>query len=189
VRRSPIVDISGVWRLVEQARSESDEAVLDADEVAQRMAALLGQREPAEIVAFAQPLWDLLAQSYRADLRAAAYVINGRASDDGFDYFRGWLIAQGETVFHEALADPDRLVGHPIVVQAVANGEDLWGEDILAVVWNSHLAATGQELPSDAFTILYPQLDRDWDFDFDDEAEMRRRLPRLTGLYYQPAEA
>jgi hypothetical protein len=25
-----------------------------------------------------------------------------------------------------------------------------------------------------------------WDFDFDDEAEMRR-LPHLTDLYYQPA--
>jgi hypothetical protein len=189
VRRSSIVNISDVWCLIEQARSELDQAALDADEVAQRMAALLSQREPAEIVAFAQPLWDLLAQSYRADLWAAAYVINGGASDDGFDYFRGWLIAQGETVFHETLADPDRLADHPIVVQAAVNGEDLRGEDILAVAWNAYLAGTGQELPSNAYAIRYPQLDRDWDFDFDDEAEMRRRLPRLTALYYQPAEA
>ncbi|MFV2008312.1 MULTISPECIES: DUF4240 domain-containing protein [unclassified Micromonospora] len=183
------MNVSDVWCLVEQARSELSQAALDADEVAQRMVALLGQRKPAEIVAFAQPLWNLLAQSYRVDLWAAAYVINGGASDDGFDYFRGWLIAQGETVFNEALADPDWLAGHPIVVQAAANGEDLWCEDILAVAWNAHLAATGQELPSNAYSIRYPQLDRDWDFDFDDEAEMRRRLPRLTGLYYQPTEA
>jgi hypothetical protein len=47
----------------------------------------------------------------------------------------------------------------------------------------------GEELPPKAFTVRYPQLDPDWDFDFDDEAEMRRRLPRLADLYYQPAEA
>ncbi|MFC6020102.1 DUF4240 domain-containing protein [Plantactinospora solaniradicis] len=183
------MDTDDVWRLVEQSRSESDEAVVDANEVAQRLVALLGQHEPTEIVAFAQPLWDLLAQSYRADLWAAAYVINGGASDDGFDYFRGWLIAQGQTAFHQALADPDSLASHPTVTQAAAEGEDLWGEDMLGAAWNAHLTATGQELPSDAFAIRYPQLDPDWDFDFDDEAEMRRRLPRLTELYYQPAEA
>jgi len=189
VPHSSLVDTGDVWRLVEQARRELDEAVVRADEVAQRMVELLAPREPAEIVAFAQPLWDLLAESYRADLWAAAYVINGGASDDGFDYFRGWLIAQGQTVFHQALADPDNLAGNPIVVQAAAAGEDLWGEDILGVAWSAHLAATGQQLPPKAVTIRYPQLDPDWDFDFDDKAEMRRRLPRLTDLYHQPAQA
>lgn len=183
------MDTDDVWRLVEQARNELNEDTAEADEVAQRMAALLARREPAEIVAFAQPLWDLLAESYRADLWAAAYVINGGASDDGFDYFRGWLIAQGEAVFRQAIADPDSLAGHPIVARAAADGEDLGDEDILGVAWNAHLAATGQELPPSAFTIRYPQLDPDWDFDFDDESEMRRRLPRLTDLYYQSVDA
>ncbi|WP_202610450.1 DUF4240 domain-containing protein [Herbidospora solisilvae] len=107
----------------------------------------------------------------------------------GFDYFRGWLIAQGRTVFHQALADPDSLAGNPVVVQAAAAGEDLWCEDMPGVAWDAHLAATGEQLPADAFTIRYPPLDPDWDFDFDDEAEMRRRLPRLTTLYHQPEEA
>ena len=29
--------------------------------------------------------------------------------DDGFDYFRGWLIAQGRSVFERALVNPDSL--------------------------------------------------------------------------------
>ncbi|GLX97612.1 DUF4240 domain-containing protein [Herbidospora sp. NBRC 101105] len=183
------MNTADVWRLVEQARRELDDAGARADEVARRVVELLAQRRPAEIVAFEQPLWDLLAESYRADLWAAAYVINGGASDDGFDYFRGWLIAQGRTVFHQALADPDSLAGHPVVVRAAAAGEDLWCEDILGVAWDAHLAATGEEPPADAFTVRYPRLDPGWDFDFDDEAEMRRRLPRLTTLYHQPEEA
>jgi hypothetical protein len=115
-------------------------------------------------------------------------VINGGASDDGFDYFRGWLIAQGRAVYEQALADPDSLAGLPAVVDACASGEDLWGEDILGVAWNAYQTATGSELPQGAYSLRYPDLDPSWDFDFDNETEMRRRLPRLTGLYYESSD-
>jgi hypothetical protein len=177
------MDTKDVWRLVEQARADTGGG--DADAVAGRMTALLAQREPTEIVAFAQPLWDLLVASYRADLWAAAYVINGGSSDDGFDYFRGWLLAQGQAVYDQALTDPDSLADLPAVLAAAEEGEELEGEAILSVAWDAHLQATHKELPADAFTISYPQLDPDWDFDFNDEVEMRRRLPRLTALYYE----
>ncbi|WP_043515865.1 MULTISPECIES: DUF4240 domain-containing protein [unclassified Actinoplanes] len=180
------MDTDDVWQLVEQARRERDGS-LQADEVAQRMVELLAEREPAEIASFAQPLWDLLAESYRVELWAAAYVVNGGASDDGFDYFRGWLITQGRTVFQQAVADPDTLADNPIVIQSAAAGECLEDGDVLNVASNAYLAATGHELPHDAFTIRYPELDFTWDFD--DEAEMRQRLPRLTDLHYQSAEA
>jgi len=177
------MDTEGVWRLVEQARADTGGD--DAEAVAARMTALLAQREPAEIVAFVQPLWDLLIASYRADLWAAAYMINGGASDDGFDYFRGWLVSQGRAVYNQATADPDSLAGLSTVLAAAEAGEDLECGDILSVAWHAHLQATGEELPPDALTIRYPPLDPDWDFDFDDQAEMRRRLPRLTALYYE----
>lgn len=34
----------------------------------------------------------------------------GGCSDDSFDYFRGWLIAQGEEVFRKVLESPEFLV-------------------------------------------------------------------------------
>lgn len=37
--------------------------------------------------------------------------MHGGCSDDSFDYFRGWLTAQGKEVFLNALADPDSLAG------------------------------------------------------------------------------
>jgi hypothetical protein len=178
-----------VWHLVEQARADLGEEADDhADAIAERMTQLLARREPIEIVAFSQPLWNLLAGSYRADLWAAAYVINGGASDDGFDYFRGWLIAQGQTVYEQALADPDSLAGLAAVVSAHAKEHDLWGEDVLGVAWDAYQTTTGSQLPPNAYTVRYPDLDPAWDFDFDDEAEMRRRLPRLTSLYYGPPD-
>ncbi|MFF5497583.1 DUF4240 domain-containing protein [Streptomyces aquilus] len=41
--------------------------------------------------------------------------MNGGCSDDGFDYFRGWPIAQGREDFERATADPDALAELPAV--------------------------------------------------------------------------
>ena len=47
--------------------------------------------------------------AYTWDLWGAAYLINGGAADDGFEYFRSWLISMGHDVFSNAVAEPDSL--------------------------------------------------------------------------------
>ena len=47
--------------------------------------------------------------SYRQDLWAVPYVVLGGCSDDGFDYFRFWLVARGKNVFFDAIENPDSL--------------------------------------------------------------------------------
>ncbi|MFC5002216.1 DUF4240 domain-containing protein [Dactylosporangium cerinum] len=177
-------EIGDVWRAVEQARAGLP-VTAEAEKVAESMVRLLSRWQPADIAAFDRPVRELLAVSYRSDLWAAAYIINGGASDDGFDYFRGWLIAQGRDTFERALADPDSLAGHPAVVAAAAEGrDDLEGEDILGVAWQAYRDVTGADgLPRPVDPVALPDLDPDWDFDFDDSAEMRRRLPRLAALH------
>jgi hypothetical protein len=146
------------------------------------MTELLSARPAEEIAAFAQPVWDLLAASYNWNLWAAAYVINGGASDDGFEYFRGWLIAQGREVFERSVADPDSLADHSTIIATAEDGEDgIECEDVLGVAWSAYRAATGENLPAGTFTVRYPELGEGWDFD--DASEMARRLPRLTALY------
>lgn len=39
----------------------------------------------------------------------AAFVVMGGCSDDGFDYFRGWLISRGEEVFNQVIKNPEFL--------------------------------------------------------------------------------
>ncbi|MEV0492120.1 hypothetical protein [Streptomyces atratus] len=68
---------------------------------------------------------------------------------------------------------------------AAADGIDLDCEETLSIVWNAHVMATGKQLPDDAFTIRYPELDPTWDVDFDDQGEMTRHLPRLAALYLE----
>ncbi|MFD6230165.1 DUF4240 domain-containing protein [Streptomyces sp. NPDC060232] len=172
------------WQLIETARTETAaDAGAGVDAVARRAGELLAARPQAEIAAAQQVLWDLLAESYRSPLWAAAYMINGGCSDDGFDYFRGWLLTQGRAVFDAALADPDSLADHPAVREAAAEGLELWDEEALSIAWSAYESATGRELPADSFTISYPPLDPSWDFDFDDTAELATRLPRLSALF------
>lgn len=48
-------------------------------------------------------------QSYKQDLWAVAYTVMGGCSDDGFDYFRFWLISRGKDVYMNALSNADSL--------------------------------------------------------------------------------
>ncbi|MGW6318101.1 hypothetical protein [Streptomyces sp. NPDC055099] len=68
---------------------------------------------------------------------------------------------------------------------SATDGIDLECEEVLSIAWNAHIMATGRQLPDDAFTIRYPELDPAWNFDFDDHSEMAQRLPRLAALYLE----
>ncbi|MEU4358728.1 DUF4240 domain-containing protein [Streptomyces virginiae] len=176
------MDNDRFWHLIEQARRLAVDPT-DAEEVASHATTLLADHQPAEILQAEQVLWDLMAASYLAPLWAAAYQINGGCSDDGFDYFRGWLIAQGRATFEQVINDPDSLADLPVVQLAAAEGWDLDGEASLPIVWNAYRAATGSEPPADSFTIRYPEFDPEWDFDFGDHERIARHLPRIAALY------
>ncbi|MCB5164060.1 DUF4240 domain-containing protein [Streptomyces bambusae] len=176
------MDKEQFWKLIDEARAQ-EPAGADGDAVARRASALLAVLPVAEITATQQVLWDLLGESYRGPLWAAAHLVNGGCSDDGFDYFRGWLILQGREAFERAVADPDTLATLPQIRAAAPTGCELECERALALAWDAHRARTGADLPAGAFTISYPALDPAWAFDFDDTAELSRRLPALARLY------
>jgi len=62
-----------------------------------------------DIEAFEAAFDRQMKRSYSWDLWGVAYVVHGVASDDGFEYFRCWLISKGQRFFEQVLADPDSL--------------------------------------------------------------------------------
>jgi hypothetical protein len=120
-----------------------------------------------------------LQRSYLAKLWAAAYLINGGCSDDGFDYFRGWLLAQGKTVFFAAIANPDSLAEVLPHLPGWQPGEELEFEDMLSIASDIFEPRTGSYPP-------FPAQDPDhvfgemWDEENDDF--YREHLPRLYAL-------
>ena len=128
------------WRLIEEAKDESGG---DGDEQAARLQAKLEALPADEIIAFKHIQDELMDRSYRNELWATAYIINGGCSDDGFDYFRGWLIGQGERVFHDTLRDPEGTL-----LTAAGEGEgETENESILSAAHEAYGARTGQEMP------------------------------------------
>ncbi|MEO8301058.1 MAG: DUF4240 domain-containing protein, partial [Rhizomicrobium sp.] len=96
----------GFWKIIEsakQAAGSDTEARVDA------LRSVLGKLTPADLQAFQNHYDQQIQAAYRWDLWAAAYIINGGCSDDGFRYFRDWLISEGRPVFEAALKDPDSL--------------------------------------------------------------------------------
>ena len=158
------------WNLIEAARAESD----DAQETAEQLGEQLSELEPETLYAFEEQLARLLERSYTWELWGVAYVLNGGCSDDGFHYFRGWLIAQGREVFERALTDPDSLVDQ------VEDMEEAECEDILHVATSAYREATG-DYP-EGITVNLPDLGPSWDFD--DRAEMARRYPRSVAQFW-----
>jgi len=175
------MDTRQFWKLIEDARAQVADPA-DGEAIAARAAALLSAFPREEIAAAQRVLDSLLAGSYRNSLWAAAFLINGGCGDDGFEYFRGWLIVQGREVFEQSVADPDSLAGLPVIGPPTLDRPWIECEETLYIAMRAYKAATGEELPADAFTIRYPELDAGRDFDFGDRTKMGRRLPRLAAL-------
>ncbi len=168
------------WAHVAATRHRDCDA--HADRLVERLSKL-----PAEECLDFHHWWGWMSRrAYRTDLWGAAYLVNGGCSDDGFQYFRWWLVLQGRAVYEAAIADPDSLAetldGETDVEAEVGPGLDAW------------FAATGTERDDsgyDAFDRAMrfrhpaapppPPLAPFWDFD--DDGQVRARLPRLAEMY------
>jgi hypothetical protein len=136
----------------------------------------LRELQPIEITNFLRLFNQLMDDAYRWDLWGAAYLINGGCSDDGFAYFRSWLISRGQTVYAAALKSPDSLVGLVDPELDDYEFEDLWG--IAQTVYEER---TGEEMPPMEYRGPHTPSGRPWDFE--EEEETSRRLPKLAALY------
>jgi hypothetical protein len=97
------------WKIIDDAREESS----NSDEVPAAVQKTLEGLNPDDILGFYREFQRRMVESYRWDLWAIAYIVRGGCSDDGFDYFRGWLISKGRHYFESALKDPTRAADEP----------------------------------------------------------------------------
>ena len=137
------------WALVENARDGGDRC----GRVAGRLTDTLLKLPPTAIEEFGHELSALMAESYRWDLWAVAYVANGGASDDGFDYFRGWLITRGRAQFERALRDPPAAV---IGAKRIISFLPFECEEMLSVADQAYEKVTRAPLPQ-ATRVAWPK--------------------------------
>jgi len=93
------------WAIIEASFADRQ------DQQSEKLKAELSKLNKDDLIAFESSYRTKLREAYHWDLWAAAYIINGGCSDDGFDYFCDWLISRGKTVFEDALENPETLIG------------------------------------------------------------------------------
>jgi hypothetical protein len=94
------------WQLIDAVKTDAGTDIEARPAVLQRH---LSSLDPAGIQSFQQRYETLLLEANSWSLWGAASLMNGGCSDDGFKYFRDWLISEGEKTFKEAVVKPDSL--------------------------------------------------------------------------------
>jgi hypothetical protein len=163
------VDAAAFWTLIDRSAATKDqEAQLTA------LRALLDTLTPDQIVGFQTQFDAAMARANSWDLWGAAYLANGGASDDGFAYFRSWLISKGERAFETVAARPDALAG----LLPADEGDELEFEAIAYAAGDAWAAKTGRnasEMPRSEVVQAEPS---GTPFSEDPDA-LARRYPQL----------
>lgn len=134
-----------------------------------------------EIADFDAVMRALHTELYTWDLWGAAYVINGGASDDGFHYFKSWVIGQGRTIYEAAKTDPEDLAS---LIPSEGGGHVEF-EEIEYVAREIWREKTGSfEMPS--IDLLPRKAEPDGEPFENDAGSLRVRYPRLWQRFGEP---
>lgn len=164
------MDDKRFWSIIKRARAEADG---DTEAVGEIVLEQLVEMPPADIAAFDAQLRGKLDAANTWALWGAAYWMNGGCSDDGFVYFRAWLVAKGQKAYEAALNDPDSL--------AKLDGdeeEEYECEGLLDAADQAYRAATGEPLPERVAAGPAAPAGEPWDFD--DADASATRLPKIV---------
>jgi hypothetical protein len=167
------MDEDQFWAITEAG---GHEAFADPDRQITAVRQRLVGQSPQEIHDFHLHFNQKLTDAYTWDLWGAGYLINGGCSDDGFHYFRAWLISRGRAVYEAAVANPDSLAGLTDPRRDDYEFEELW-----YVAQEAYREVTGEEMPASEFRRLMTPRGRRWNFDEDEQVS--RRLPELAKIY------
>ncbi|MEW1546365.1 DUF4240 domain-containing protein [Streptomyces tsukubensis] len=182
------MDTDEFWTVIETARAASDKPFAEA------LTDVLAELPLERILDYDERFHTVRESVYRWDVWAASYLIGGWFSDDGFIDFRAGLISLGRDWFEQVAAAPDSLAGHPLVVgsgtvddleeallQEDANYAAPGAYDRVTGVEDSYYdAQEAREAARPEREDVEPDMGEKWDFA--DDGEMRRRLPRLAAL-------
>jgi hypothetical protein len=105
IKTAEMLDEELFWKIVERslkAKGQSQQEKLLVTEI-EKLSYM-------EMIGFSLRTDELLHDTYTSEMWCAGYILNGGCSDDGFEYFRNWVISRGKNVYYKAKSDPDSLI-------------------------------------------------------------------------------
>lgn len=105
-KTSVMLDENLYWQIVKESLENTE----DQEEQEAYLINRLQKLDPKDIIGFRLRTDKLLYDTYNSEMWCAGYIINGGCSDDGFEYFRNWVISRGKDVYYKAKQNPDTLI-------------------------------------------------------------------------------
>ena len=179
-----MMDEEQFWAIVQTAVDEAgddEEAYL---EVVKRELSKLSLKE---MIGFRLRTDKLLYDSYTSEMWCAGYLMNGGCSDDGFEYFRLWVISRGRKVYEAAMANPDNLIDY-------IDDDDEMDFFEFELFWYVALEAFEEAVDAELYDYVdddnfktcegnYPNFEFNWE---EDEPESMQKLcPRLFEKFWE----
>ena len=179
-----MMDEEQFWAIVQTAVDEAgddEEAYL---EVVKRELSKLSLKE---MIGFRLRTDKLLYDSYTSEMWCAGYLMNGGCSDDGFEYFRLWVISRGRKVYEAAMANPDNLIDY-------IGDDDEMDFFEFESFWYVALEAFEEAVDAELYDYIdddnfktcegnYPNFEFNWE---EDEPESMQKLcPRLFEKFWE----
>ncbi|WP_232227102.1 MULTISPECIES: DUF4240 domain-containing protein [Flavobacterium] len=103
---SEMLDEESYWGIIEKSLKETS----NQEDQEIFLTAELEKLSPKEMIGFRLRTDKLLFDSYTSNLWCANYIISNGTADEGFDYFRCWLISRGKEAYYKTQETPDYLV-------------------------------------------------------------------------------
>lgn len=176
------------WSIIASARATTEPGRSPASAVVRHLA----EASPEAILDYEEQFQEASSLLSRWDVWAAGYLIGGGCSDDRFMDFRAGIVSLGRDWYERVARNPDALARYEPVRRAAGARDDvIFDEEFVNAAGSAYRQLTGDD--EEFFLALERRLaasgpqesarDMGEEFDFDDMAEMRRRLPRLAALY------
>lgn len=100
------MDEDKFWTIVNKSLQETG----NEDDQLKWLISETGKMTAEEMIGFRLQCERLIWELYTSEMWCAGYLMNGGCSDDGFEYFRRWIVSRGKDVYYNAKADPDSLI-------------------------------------------------------------------------------
>lgn len=136
-KTSELIDEDLYWQIIADSLKNSE----DQNGQQRYLVQQLEKLTPNEIIGFRLRTDKLLYDTYNSEMWCAGFIMNGGCSDDGFEYFRNWVISRGKEVYYKAKENPDSLID-----QIDEDIEDFDFEDFWYVALNAFKNKTGKDL-------------------------------------------
>ena len=158
-KTAEMLDEELYWSIVDLSLQNTS----NQDEQEEILIEEIGKLTPKQMIGFRLRTDKLLYETYNSDMWCAGYIMNGGCSDDGFEYFRNWVISRGKEVYYNAKQNPDSLINELSEDAEMYDFETFWyvalqafqqntGQDLYDYIDDENFKMTEGHYPTIAFT-------------------------------------